>query len=214
MAKPTAPLLSFGVSGQLAKTTVYGKHKGQPTAREHVVPENPKSAGQTLTRSTLSTGNRLWKQTGPLFKAPWNALAAGKPVTGYNKFIGNFIAQNRGQVDLANWNTSLEVNGGPPLLNITAVLGAPGKIRMRANDGLVPADWTSLSTTAVVIPNQAPTADPILEAYEGTAAPPDLIFFNFLEFLTEYWCTAWRVYVKPTGQLAYSVSQGLLRTTT
>lgn len=54
MAKLKAPLLSFGASGQIAKSIVYFPWKGLNLAREYVIPSNPKTAGQTTQRSYMT----------------------------------------------------------------------------------------------------------------------------------------------------------------
>jgi hypothetical protein len=53
MAKLKAPLLSLGASGQIGKSIVYFPWKGINAARQHVVPANPKSAGQVIQRDFL-----------------------------------------------------------------------------------------------------------------------------------------------------------------
>lgn len=91
MAKLTAPLMSFGASGKLAKTLVYGTWKGIPTVRQYVVPANPKSPGQTVQRGLLAHLTAVWR--GSLLTAAartgWNLLASvrGLAMSGYNLFV-------------------------------------------------------------------------------------------------------------------------------
>jgi len=54
VAKLKAPLFSFGASGQIAKALVYFTWKGLNVVREHVVPANPKTTGQTTQRGYLA----------------------------------------------------------------------------------------------------------------------------------------------------------------
>jgi hypothetical protein len=54
MAKLKAPLLSFGASGQIAKSLVYFPWKGLNAVRQHVVPANPKTALQVAQRSLVT----------------------------------------------------------------------------------------------------------------------------------------------------------------
>jgi hypothetical protein len=56
MAKLKAPLLSFGASGQIAKTVVYFPWKGLNVARKHVVPANPDTLDQQTQRGYVRTG--------------------------------------------------------------------------------------------------------------------------------------------------------------
>lgn len=50
MAKLSAPLFSFGASGQIAKALVYFSWKGLNVVRQHVIPANPKSTAQGIQR--------------------------------------------------------------------------------------------------------------------------------------------------------------------
>lgn len=54
MAKVKAPLLSFGASGQIAKTMVFFPWKGINATREYVVPSNPKTDAQTTQRGWVT----------------------------------------------------------------------------------------------------------------------------------------------------------------
>lgn len=54
MAKLKGPLFSLGASGALAKSLVYFNWKGLNVVRQHVVPSNPKSTGQTTQRGYLT----------------------------------------------------------------------------------------------------------------------------------------------------------------
>lgn len=55
MAKATAPFMSIGVSGTIAKTLTASHWKGRPYLRHRVIPLNPKSTGQKTVRSMLAT---------------------------------------------------------------------------------------------------------------------------------------------------------------
>jgi len=61
MATVKGPLLSMDASGQIAKTQVYGSWKGIAYSRRYVVPSNPKSTEQTLTRNTFKFLNALYQ---------------------------------------------------------------------------------------------------------------------------------------------------------
>jgi len=50
MAKLTAPLFSFGASGKLADSLVFGSWKGLNIVRKYVIPANPQSDAQVIQR--------------------------------------------------------------------------------------------------------------------------------------------------------------------
>jgi len=54
VAKLKAPLFSLGASGQIGKALVYFNWKGLNVVREHVVPANPRTSGQTTQRGYLT----------------------------------------------------------------------------------------------------------------------------------------------------------------
>lgn len=95
MAKVTAPLFSFGASGKIADSLVFMTWKGISTIRKWVVPANPKTAAQTSQRSKLTNAVSAWHTVALtiLDTAAWNALAtlAAKPLSGFNKFVKEFI---------------------------------------------------------------------------------------------------------------------------
>lgn len=90
MAKITSPLLSLGASGTIGDTITFGKWKGINTARQRVVPSNPKSAGQVAQRLIMSSIVSFWRGflTGPQGKIAWNrdASQSGKAQSGFNAF--------------------------------------------------------------------------------------------------------------------------------
>jgi len=214
MAKPTAPLMSFGVEGTLDKNTVFGKYKGKQTARQHVTPKNPKSAGQTQTRTTLATGNRIYKVAGPLLKASWNLFAKGKVLTGYNKFVGNFVSENRGEADLQSWNMSVEALGGPRPPPILVTTPSPGTLRIRVLTPTPPTGWTQLSAIAAVIEDQNPQTAVFFESAEFENPFGSQVPISGLKNGVLYVCGGWLKWQRPDGQTAYSKAEMSTKTTT
>lgn len=53
MAKVTGPLMSLDASGTVAKTATFSKWKGRNYVRQRVIPHNPQSPNQQLTRGFL-----------------------------------------------------------------------------------------------------------------------------------------------------------------
>ena len=107
MAKTTAPLLSFDASGAIGKSMVFAKWRGVGYSRRYVIPGNPQTTGQVLTRDIFANQGLLWKTGGPLMRAPWERFAVGQPFLGRNRYIGNNISVLRGESDMARYE-------GPP----------------------------------------------------------------------------------------------------
>ncbi len=206
MAKITAPLLSFGASGSLAKTLVASKWKGRPYMRQHVIPANPKSVAQTLTRDGFASAAAVWKLMGPLGIAPWDRFATGQVLTGRNAMQGRWITENRGEVDLLSWNMSPGAKGGTPL--VSAVLSSPGvlDILVTATTPTPPTGWTVTAVDAMAIRDQDPQTGTLFETTEAEdlTAP----FAPLLAGLTAdlYIVGAWIRWLKPDNTIAYSVA--------
>jgi hypothetical protein len=205
MAKVTAPLLSFGGLGTIAKTAVYSKWKGRPYVRQYVIPANPKSAEQTLTRNAFAFSNQAWKLAGPLLRAPWDRFATGQVLTGRNAFMGKFVNENRPETDLLSWNMSPGAKGGPPLTS--AVLSSPG-----VNDILVtcvtptpPTGWTVTATVAAAIRDQDPQTEVLYATTEDEDVGGLLPLLPGLTTAVLYVVGAWIQWAKPDGSIAYSV---------
>ena len=206
MAKITAPLLSFGASGSLAKTLVASKWKGRPYMRQHVIPANPKSVAQVLTRDAFSFAAATWKIGGPLLRAPWERFAVGQVLTGRNKFQGNFVSENRGETDLLSWNISPGAKGGLPPLTIVASSPGVNDINLLLTTPTPPTGWTLTSAQGFAIRDQ----DPQTGILFGTVEDEDLASTNvLLPGLTTavlYVCGAWLKWAKPDATVAYSVA--------
>lgn len=95
MATVKAPLLSFGASGQLAKTLVYFPYKGLDVVRSHVVPANPNTAAQQVQRGYMTDAVDEWHAAGytdgdhGAFSRWATTLGAG--LSGFNAFVRSFI---------------------------------------------------------------------------------------------------------------------------
>src|SRR5438105_2731204 len=156
MAKTTAPLLSFGASGQIAQTQVYSKWKGRSYVRRYTVPANPNTADQQLTRSVFSWLQAVYKFADPLLTAPWDAYAKGLVMTARNAFTKLNLSQLRSASDLTTMLFSPGALGGLPPISIT-VTGSAGHILVAcAEPTSVPTGWTITSAILGVIPQQDP----------------------------------------------------------
>lgn len=97
MARVTAPLMSLDASGSIAKTLVASKWKGKNYMRIRVIPYNPKSAYQTGIRLTQSLGVMYFTKgsyVSASAKTWWNTYAEGMGMSGWNRFLKQFIQNN------------------------------------------------------------------------------------------------------------------------
>jgi len=206
MAKPTAPLLSFGASGTLAKTLVYSKWKGRPYVRRHVIPANPQSVAQTLTRNAFGSANSIWKVAGPLLRAPWDRFATGQVLTGRNKFVGNYVDENRGETDLLSWNGSPGAKGGLPLVSVVASSPGVNDILLTCVTPTPPTGWTVTSTVGFAIRDQDPQTGTLFITTEDEDIGGLLPLLPGLTTAVVYVCGAWIKWAKPDASVAYSVA--------
>lgn len=206
MAKPTAPLLSFGASGTIAKTAVFSKWKGRPYVRQHVIPGNPQSTEQTVTRDTFANAGSIWKAAPSLFTAPWDLFAKGQVLTGRNAFMGRFVADLRGLANMDLMPFSPGAKGGLSPLTITATPGV-GQITVGTTNPVAPTGWTITAMVAAAIANDDPQTTTLYTITAGS----DAVTFNsvVLAGLTAaqlYTVGAWLAWTKPDGSVAYGAS--------
>jgi hypothetical protein len=111
MAKVSAPLFSIDASGQFAKAIVFAAWKGIKYARHYVIPSNPNTTEQQVTRGYFSSAIAAWKQETTTVKTAWNTYAnsycSGK--TGANIYVSAYTTFLRGHNGTAPTNT-----GTPP----------------------------------------------------------------------------------------------------
>lgn len=213
MAKTTAPLLSFGAKGQIAKTAVFATWRGRPYARQHVTPANPQSAEQTKTRSLFTWLSGVWKNAGSILLAPWNSYATGQVFLGRNAFIGNNIKVMRGDVNLADMVFSPGAKGGPAPTSVSAAGGA-GSITVTINAPTAPTGWTLTAVQAAAILDVDPQTSTVYQSYEGedTAAPMDTVSLTVPA--GNYRVSGWTKWTKPDGTVAYGPSINTTATAT
>lgn len=206
MAKPTAPLLSFGASGAIAKSMVFSKWKGRPYVRRHVIPANPQTTAQTGTRTRFTVANNIWKVAPALFIAPWTRFATGQVLTDRNAFIGHYVHDLKVAADMSTMVFSPGAKGGLPALSIILTPGDT-TINVAVTNPDEPTDWTLASAIAAAIPNEDPT-DTVL--YNMVAAE-DAVTQNDIDLdgltnLQEYVVGCWLKWTKPDGTVAYGAS--------
>ena len=160
MAKVKGPLMSMNARGQIGKTLVYSGWKGLGTVRQHVVPSNPKTAGQVEQRDIMRAVVAAYRSniTAVLMKIGWNrAATAGKTIqSGFNAFVQNVVRQCVAW-DEANYAKSFELATSSLQVNIVLIsawssVTAPTKMDLyvgstQSNMSIV--DSQSFTTTAV-----------------------------------------------------------------
>jgi len=209
MSKLIAPLLSFGAGGQLAKTAVYSSWKGIPYARRYVIPANPKTTRQQVTRNYFRKLNQMWLLMPGDGKEPWLARAQGRPFTGVNAFISSNVKgidTMAPPTDMADFIGSAGAKGGlppaslgitPAATTLTAAIGAPS----------IPEGWTIESAQGIVFQDQDPQVDFVgsIQAQEDATSTYSLVFTG-LTTATDYIVSVWFKWNRPDGTFAYSTS--------
>lgn len=208
MAKVTAPLLSFGASGQIAKTQVYATWRGVQYVRRHVIPANPRTQAQQLTRTTFATLREMWKLNPTIGRAPWDAFATGRKFLGLNKYIGENLRVVRGEADYLNFLGSPGARGGLPPVSVTVSQGvATGELEVDFVTPTPPNGWVLDATQAVGFPDQDPAVDfggPLV-ADEDAATQSTVTLTGFAAAETVV-AAGWLKWTKPNGETAFSVS--------
>jgi len=204
MAKTTAPLLSFGGSGQIGKTMVYGSWKGRSYVRRHVTPANPQSAEQTITRNAFSFLQSVYKYAPALVTDVWTAYATGLVMTARNGFTKFNLPVLRGEPDLANMVLSGGANGGPPPTNAVVTPGNNQLSVAVTAPTTVPTGWTLTSAVVAAIEDQDPDSGTLftITAGEDTTDPYTVVLTGLNEQL--YQVRAWLKWARPDGSVAYS----------
>lgn len=222
MAKVKGPLLSLKASGQIGKSVVFGDWRGVDYARVHVVPANPQTTAQTLTRQTFQFADDQFKRMLTLAQAPWSAAAVGKPFTARNVFISRYVRELRGDADMADYLASPGVNGGLPLLDFTAVSGSgSGEIDVTADVPPEPVGWTHDAVIFTAFLDRAPDAQmtDFMEESEVLAAawapgPPPVASDTLSGLVagSDYAVSAFLRSTRADGVVAYGVSQTIIAT--
>jgi hypothetical protein len=205
MSKVTAPLLSFGASGQIAKTQVFGTWRGISYVRRHVVPANPRTADQTQTRTVFNYLNQVWKLMAAGAQAPWTAYATGKPLINRNAWIKFNLPNLRAAADNSSLDGSPGSGGGLPM-SAFAAAGGVGTINVTFTAPAVPAGWSVTASHAFAYPSDDPhSATDFTSTYDTNAVAPYTVALAV--DAGDYVVTGWIEYAKPDGSVAYSVGQ-------
>lgn len=204
MATVTAPLLSFGASGAIAKTQVYSTWKGRPYVRRHVVPSNPRSTEQTKTRTTWAFLSSVYKIGPADFRSPWDAYAKGLQITAQNAWFKKNLSLLRSQTDLEGIILSPGAGGG---LSVNpGVTGGAGSITLAMTaPSPLPAGWTIIKAVGAAILDQDPTTDTDYEIFSSSdASDPYSVVISGLA-AGDYRAAGWFVFQRSASatDLAY-----------
>lgn len=203
MAKTTGPLLSFGASGSIAKTAVFSKWKGIPYVRQHVIPSNPNTAPQQLTRNVFAFMSNMWKGAPTLLRTPWDRFAQGQPLTGRNAWIGKNTAALRAEILMTNMIGSPGAKGGLAASSIVASDATAQVISLAYVMPAIPTGWTLTAGVGIAVINDDPQSNTdvtvVAATDDGISSPLSLSVGN----ADDYTVSFWPVWTKPDGSLAY-----------
>ena len=206
MSKTTAPLLSFGASGQIGKTLVYGSWKGRSYARRYVIPSNPNSAAQQETRNTFSWLNNVYKFLPALAIEAWELYGNNSRFTARNGFIKRNLSDLRSESDLTNFIFSVSAGGGLAAATCTFT---PGNdlVTVDATAPSLPTGWTVDRFIAAAIRQQDPQDGTLYAVTAGEDASSTYqVILSGLASAQTYVCGGWFKYDKGDGTFAYGAA--------
>lgn len=206
MARVTGPLLSLGGSGQIAQTQVYATWKGRPYVRRYVVPSNPQSTAQTLTRNTFGWLQNVWRYMPSGALAAWNQYATNSRFTAVNGFIKQNLSNLRDETTISQIILSPATGGGIPVQAMTLTPGT-GQITVALTAPSLPTGWTIQAGHALAIRQQNPQVDEHFTLTYGTdTSTPYSIVLSGLTASQVYVVGGWFSYAKTPTEFAYGIS--------
>lgn len=206
MAKTSGPLLSLGARGTIASTVTFSNWRGVGYARQRVIPANPQSASQTITRNAFTYASGLWKIATALAVAPWDRFAQGQALTGRNAFIGEFVRLVGSDTDLLNMIWSPGAKGGLPATSISVTPGSE-QLQIDFVTPTAPTGWTLDSAIAAVTENNDPQSDAVGVITSGEDdVTQATVTLTGLTAAQEYVVGGWLRWLKPDGSVAYGAS--------
>ena len=145
MAKTTGPLLSLDASGTIADTLTFSRWRGIGYARQRVIPANPQSAAQTLTRSAFKWTSDTYRSAPSLLREPWEAFAAGQPFVSRNAYMGQNTEVLRPVTVITSMIFSPGARGGIPPTSIVLTAGVD-QLTVDFTNPAAPTGWSSVIT--------------------------------------------------------------------
>lgn len=206
MARLTGPLMSLGASGTIAKTLTYGDWKGISYARTRVIPANPNTSEQQLTRDVFRFLPQVYKFDPTIAREPWIAAVTGVPMTPINMILSKNTGVLRDALDLDLMVLSPGARGGIPPASIVSTPGS-GQLSVAVTAPSIPSGWSIVAAQGVVLRDQDPHDDLIAApvAVEDTSAPYTLVFTG-LTGGQVYQIGVWLKWLTPNQDNAYSVA--------
>lgn len=203
MSKTTAPLLSFGASGQIAKTQVYSTWKGRAYARRYVIPANPNTLDQQETRNTFKWLNAVWKFMPAAAIEAWDLYASASRFTSINGWIKANLSNLRSQADLTLLVFSPAAGGGLAAAGIAVTPGAT-QLTITLTAPTLPTGWTIVEAIAAAIRSQDPQTGTLYVVSAATdATSPYAPVITGLTTGQLYRVGGWFKFLKPDGSFAY-----------
>jgi hypothetical protein len=195
--------LSFGASGQIGKTLVYGSWKGRPYARRYVIPANPNSTDQQETRNTFKWLNNVYKFMPTAAAQAWELYGQNNRFTARNGFIKQNLSNLREEADLTNFLFSPSAGGGLVAAGMVAT-GGNDQVTVDLTAPSLPAGWTIVEAVAAVIRQQDPQSGLLYEVTAGTDATSTYqIVLTGLASAETYVVGGWFKYAKSSTEFAY-----------
>ncbi len=205
MSRVTAPLLSFGASGAIAKTQVYSKWKGRPYVRRYVIPANPNTTDQQLTRSVFAWLQNVWKFAASQVTAAYAAYADGQVMTPSNALGKINISTLRSGSDLSTFMFSPGAKSGLAAAAIAVTPGS-GQLAVALTAPTLPTGWTIDRAVVAAIRSQDPHSGTLYTMVSGEdASSPYSVTLTGLG-AHAYNVGGWFVFLKPDGSFAYGPS--------
>lgn len=208
MAKVQGPLLSMGASGQIGNSMVYAKWKGIPYARRYIVPADPNTVAQALTRSVFRAVDQAYKYLGALSRAPWSAAVKGRAMVSRNMLMRVEIPLIREEADISLWVGSPGNGGGIAPQAATAVAGVgASSIDCTLTAPNLPVGWLITRAVFSATPQRSPSAlvtevtteaEDLVAPYTATLTVP--------QAATAYVVSAWLEWTREDGETVYGRS--------
>ncbi len=219
MAKVRGPLLSFSAGGQIAKTQVYARWKGRPYSRQYVIPSNPQTDDQSLTRDVFTWLNGVYKTAPPRVIEAFDAGAAGRVLTGRNLFIKENLALLRGTLSVPVTSNdglifSPGARAGFPAATVTPTPGND-QVSVAMVPSELPDGWSVVEAVAAVMVEEDPHSSTVYQVYSGfDATSAYAVVITGLPDAADMIGGAWFKYLRPDGKFAYGRSVPFTFTTT
>lgn len=208
MAKTTAPALSFGASGSVAKSMVYSTWKGIKYTRQHVIPANPQTTEQMTTRNLFSMLSKFWTVAPSAIFDTWNAQAKGQKYSGRNHLIGQNVKAMRGKSDMSDFIGSPGSGSGFPLATASATNDtSEDKLSVTVTLPTLPTDWEITSIVAIAFGDASDPTDWVPLVVSATTTKDTLTWdVSGLPNDQDNIVSVWPVYTRPDGKTAYGPS--------